>query len=459
LKVIQCPAETGGQMDLFIKGLKNLGYDVSAYQAEDLQRLLNVANQTADIFHFHNGLYFSEQLAGPEFEKLDHAKKLIHYWGKDLRTEEIAVIHNPYIRLGYDFENEKIKQSLDIISKKFPACIVQDYELQAYASMVHDRVYVLPLAVDLQEIDNLAPSASTHRSEPLIIHAPMEGKGTEYVEEGLERLRNEGYSFSYERVEGLSRNEALQRYRQADLIIDNLLRGSYGLVAIEGMALGKPVISYVREDLKHRYPSDLPIISANPANLYDALTTLLQNPTLREEKGRAGRQYVEREHALPVVARQLDRIYQSEGVTIPNPNPNKPKTISLQPNRFFTRQGKKRSASFFSFNLAQIPSSMSIVNAVIHLPVTAGKRKKVAVFRIKTGWSRKRIPNKRPILSSKPIKRLIAPRGKKKVVRSIVAWECTLLTRRWRNDQLRNHGVYISKKLWGRPSLILTLAD
>ena len=220
-----------------------------------------------------------------------------------------------------------------------------------------NRVYVLPLAVDLQEIDNLAPSASAHRSEPLIIHAPMEGKGTEYVEEVLDRLRSEGYSFHYERVEGLNRDEALQRYRQADLIIDHLLRGSYGLVAIEGMALGKPVISYIREDLKHRYPSDLPIISANPANLYNAVASLLQNPALRKEKGRAGREYVEREHALPEVARQLDRIYQSEGGTIPNKPktsegatiPNKPKTntISLQPNRFFTRKGKNEGGIIF----------------------------------------------------------------------------------------------------------------
>lgn len=461
MKVIQCAAETGGQMNLFMKGLKDLGNDVSVYQAGDLRHQLNIANQTADIFHFHNGLYFSEQLAGPEFETLDHVKKLIHYCGKDLRTEEKAIIHNPYIKLGYDFEDEKIKQSLDIISKKFPACIVKDYELQDYASKVHDRVYVLPVAVDLQEIGNLTPSASMHRSEPLIIHAPMEGKGTEYVEEVLDRLRSEGYSFRYERVEGLSRNEALQRYRQADLIIDHLLRGSYGLVAIEGMAMGKPVISYIREDLKHRYPPDLPIVSANPASLYNVVAALLKNPALREEKGRAGRGYVERVHALPAVSRQLEQIYQSEGaVTAATPNKSKStNTISLQPNRFFTRKGKLSAASYVSFNLAQVPSSMSIVNAVMHFPVIAGKQKNVSVFRVKTGWDRKRIPYKRPTLYRKPIKRLIAQRGKKKTIRSVIAWECTLLTKNWHNDQLQNHGVYISKKLWKHPSLILTLAD
>ena len=118
-----------------------------------------------------------------------------------------------------------------------------------------------------------------------------------------------------------------------------------------------------------------------------------------------------------------------------------------------------RAASYFSFNLAQVPSSVSIVNAVMHFPVIVGKQKNVSVFRVKTGWDRKRIPYKRPMLYRKPIKKLIAQRGKKKSIRSVVAWDCTLLTKRWHNGQLRNHGVYISKKLWRYPSLILTLAD
>ena len=58
-------------------------------------------------------------------------KSCFNTGGKDLRTEEKAIIHNPYIRLGYDFRDQKIKQTLDMISKKFPACIVKDYELQA----------------------------------------------------------------------------------------------------------------------------------------------------------------------------------------------------------------------------------------------------------------------------------------------------------------------------------------
>ena len=46
-----------------------------------------------------------------------------------------------------------------------------------------------------------------------------------------------------ELVEGLHHDEAFERYRAADIVVDQLNAGWYGLFAIEAMALGKPVVT------------------------------------------------------------------------------------------------------------------------------------------------------------------------------------------------------------------------
>ena len=56
--------------------------------------------------------------------------------------------------------------------------------------------------------------------------------------------------FELELVEAKPFWEALQIYGSGDIIVDQLLAGWYGGFAVEAMALGKPVIAYLRaEDL------------------------------------------------------------------------------------------------------------------------------------------------------------------------------------------------------------------
>ena len=53
--------------------------------------------------------------------------------------------------------------------------------------------------------------------------------------------RGQGLDADLEIVEGLHHDEAFERYRNADIVVDQLHAGWYGLLAIECMALGKPV--------------------------------------------------------------------------------------------------------------------------------------------------------------------------------------------------------------------------
>ena len=68
-------------------------------------------------------------------------------------------------------------------------------------------------------------------------------KGSEHVIAAVEGLDADLYL-----VEGLRHDEAFDRYRAADIVVDQLNAGWYGLFAIEAMALGKPVVTFLHDE-------------------------------------------------------------------------------------------------------------------------------------------------------------------------------------------------------------------
>jgi hypothetical protein len=151
---------------------------------------------------------------------------------------------------------------------------------------------------------------------PHIVHAPSNRlfKGTRFIQDALNRLENEGIKFRYTFVEGMSNAEARKIYETTDLLIDQVLAGYYGGLAVELMALGKPVVCYLREeDMRHLPPgmwNDMPIINARPDTIYDVLKEYLtiKKHSLREI-GAHSRQYVEKWHDPVKIAKNLTDDY------------------------------------------------------------------------------------------------------------------------------------------------------
>ena len=161
------------------------------------------------------------------------------------------------------------------------------------------------------DLTDWRPAVMDRRDRPLIVHAPSQRriKGTDYVEAAVERLRAEGVPFEYQLVEGMPRSEARKIYERADLLVEQLLLGWYSNLAIELMALGKPVVTYIRDEDLRFVPAemkrDLPVINATPESVYDVLRTwLTERRDQLPEVGRASRAFVERWHdPLKVAAR------------------------------------------------------------------------------------------------------------------------------------------------------------
>ena len=189
-------------------------------------------------------------------------------------------------------------------------------------SLNPDLLHILPkqaqfLPYSHIDLTDWEPVPTSTSEKPVILHAPTHQrvKGTRYVYDAIERLRAENIPFEFVLVEGLSQAEARKLYAKADLLIDQVLAGWYGGLAVELMALGKPVMAYIREADLHLIPTEmrdaLPIINVTPATLFDTLKTWLTTRRAElPEQGVRSRSYVEKWHDPQKIARRVVADYQ-----------------------------------------------------------------------------------------------------------------------------------------------------
>lgn len=265
-----------------------------------------------DVFHFHFGSSLLPYNLDLPILNLLKKKVVMHYWGSDIRQYSIAknyLFFNTLSELQMICtqrdENEIIKK-IEMIAKYCDLTVVGDHSLLPYST----KSLVVKQAIDLIKfpyIDN-----KNKNGKIKIVHAPSNAdkKGTKYVMFTIEKLKNENGHFEFILVENKTNEEALEIYKEADIIIDQLLLESHGVFAIECMALGKPVLCRIHEEFTKCY-SGLPIMSTDPNNLYNNLKLLIENQELRRELGERGRKYVEEVHDSKKVAKQLLELYEN----------------------------------------------------------------------------------------------------------------------------------------------------
>ena len=131
----------------------------------------------------------------------------------------------------------------------------------------------------------------------------------------MSALQTEGVPIELVLVEKLPNHEALNVYRTADVIFDQCLIGYHGYFALEAMALGKPVMCYIRKPDEYLlHPQECPIINTHIDTLKQDLRRLVSSREELELIGRRGRQYVERHYSREAFAGRLRRAYLDLGI-------------------------------------------------------------------------------------------------------------------------------------------------
>jgi glycosyltransferase involved in cell wall biosynthesis len=150
-----------------------------------------------------------------------------------------------------------------------------------------------------------------------VIHTPNHRgfKGTEFLVQAVEELKAEGLKVELVLLEGVQNSEVRRLMQEADILAEQFIQG-YALSAIEGMASGLPVMSnlesehYTRAFRRYAFLNECPIVSTSPETLKRNLRALVTDPALREQLGRAGRQYVEKYHSYETARYLFGSIYE-----------------------------------------------------------------------------------------------------------------------------------------------------
>jgi glycosyltransferase involved in cell wall biosynthesis len=252
-----------------------------ARQAAQLRAFARLAPRT-DVFHFYFGLTLLPKLIQFPLLRALGKKSVVHWLGSDIRGK-------PPAELAW--------------ARRAGAQIVGSYDAARWVP----EAEVIPPGIDLSGIEPAPPS---ERQRPVVLHAPSNRarKGTEEVIAACAQL-----PVDLEIVEGLDHREAFARYRAADIVVDQLTVGWYGVFAIEAMALGKPVVTFLHDEAVRRteeaFGVEVPIVSATGETLADRLRPLVESAAERRRVGTASRAYVERVHDADVIADRLVDVY------------------------------------------------------------------------------------------------------------------------------------------------------
>ena len=230
--------------------------------------------------------------------KLFHKKTIMWFLGSDIRHYES--VEAAIKKMGIKYRQsealrispERLKQKKKMIHRveKYVNYIVTGPSI---AQLLTRRYYRIPIPLDTSNIRyNSMPNP-----KPVVVHAPTsdEKKGTSYLLEAVEKLKNEGYEFEFHLFRNMSNIKVREALSAADIAVDQLFAPSPGMFALESMAAGCAVLGGNIPQFAG-FPQELPIIHTDPDNIYQNLKRLLENPKLRQELGKKGREYVEKYH-------------------------------------------------------------------------------------------------------------------------------------------------------------------
>ena len=326
MRVLITPVDMAGQAALLARDLRNEHVDATlctynrnpfGYPRDLVLPRVRMADwfdehwQEFDVFHYYWGQTMKEDLSDLAHLARHGKKALMRHCGNDLRMLSLARKRNPFVRIHYrnNLQEQEVARHLRKLSAIVRDAVVPDYELFEHAVRFYEKVHVVPRAIEVERYSPVFPDPC--RSRPLVVHASSLPffKGTGDIIDTVNELKKK-YDFEFRLVSKMPHQQALEIYQMADIAIDQLLIGTHGVFAVEAMALGKPVISYIRPDLRSSFPAGFPIVSATTATLYEKLEWLLCRPEQRRRLGEKGRMYVELVHDHRKIARQMIRIYR-----------------------------------------------------------------------------------------------------------------------------------------------------
>lgn len=122
-------------------------------------------------------------------------------------------------------------------------------------------------------------------------------KGTKYVVDAVKRLQDDGFNVELMMFDKIPSKDYIYIQAQADIVVEELIRGAWGSTAVECLALGKPVLTYIRKEWEQKYLEtfpwirELPVLSTDKISIYENLKNVVTSDRVRLQMSANARQF------------------------------------------------------------------------------------------------------------------------------------------------------------------------
>ena len=236
-----------------------------------------------DIFHFHVNSAIVNGLDLSIWEILGK-KYVLHYHGSEIRHRKESMFYKHLPKIKF----------------------VSTPDLLQYAN---NSIWIPnPSPITPILFDNLKEDKNVK-----IFHAPSDRtiKGTDTIIKVVQDLKDQGFNIDLQIVENQPYELVHEAMKKSDIVIDwiNPDYGIYGMVSIEAMSYGKPVICTLNPE---HYPNyeEIPIINANPIELERNLIYLIENEATRDQIAKKGIDYVIKYHDVVKITKLIEKNYE-----------------------------------------------------------------------------------------------------------------------------------------------------
>ena len=293
-----------------------------------ISKFFEIRNQF-DIFHFYEG---TSLLHAPKYGLFlfdlpfyrKQSKKFVTYVGCDVRQKyptmlrtEISACHNKNCYGGMCLSGKKDqmrRKSVEIMEKYVDFMWAMNPDLLFF--LPEKKSAFLPYALNPEDYIYVPLKCSY----PIhIVHAPTnrEAKGTFFILQALENLKATfGDKIKITIVENMTNKKALSIYRNASIIIDQVLIGWYGKLAVESMMMGIAVVARISEECYQQIPAQMAkkiketIIDITPFNIERTLTTIIRDLELIGHLSKKCREFALKWHHYLYVASLTTKVYK-----------------------------------------------------------------------------------------------------------------------------------------------------
>jgi glycosyltransferase involved in cell wall biosynthesis len=244
--------------------------------------------------------------------------KFVTFLGSEIRMPEVELAINPYYKYAFYHEDYECKRESDNEAGK----LIQYLNKLKYGFIVWDtetfidrkiteKVGIVPHA----SVNNIQKNCSQKPApgkKVLIIHSPTApvAKGTPFIVKTIETLRQKNLPFEFKLLVDLPNEEYQRILMEADIYIDQLIWGSYGVAAQQALQMGKVVVAYINPERLKLFEDNLPIQNATIDNLALVLEKLITDKELREQISNESLLYYQTIHEPANVAKKTLATYQ-----------------------------------------------------------------------------------------------------------------------------------------------------